>query len=152
MHGIIDRPGYPGRSMRARRSAFRSLSGARGFRIAAAALVAAFLVTGCDAKPTSRTTALPSVPAGTQVLAGFAGTTTYHDLLDFVGAAGSPITGAPNGFRQVGSISAADGQDGWLALTLERPNVAAACGTQHGEAFLAWPGGWLPVGAAGTRG
>jgi hypothetical protein len=86
------------------------------------------------------------------VLAGFGGTTTYQDLLAFVGTPGSPIAGAPDGFRPVGSISAADGQDGWLALTLERPNVAAACGTQQGKAFLAWPGGWLPVGAAGTRG
>lgn len=86
------------------------------------------------------------------VLAGFGGTTTYQDLLDFVGAPGSPVTGAPKGFRPVGSISAAGGQDGWLALTLERPNVAIACGTQPGETFLAWPGGWLPVDAAGTSG
>ncbi len=93
-----------------------------------------------------------SAAGATAVLAGFGGTTTYRDLLDFVGAPGSAVTGAPNGFRPVGSISATDGQDGWLAITLQQPNVVAACGTQQGKAFLAWPGGWLPVGAAGTRG
>ena len=79
------------------------------------------------------------------VLAGFGGKTTYRDLLDFVGAPGSPITGAPDGFRPVGSISAAAGEDGWLAVTLARPNVTVACGTQRGATFFAWPGGWLPV-------
>jgi len=80
------------------------------------------------------------------VFAGFGGATTYRDLLDWLGRPGSVISGAPEGFRQSGSVSAAAGQDGWLALTLRRPNVAAACVTQDGGTIRAWPGGWRPVG------
>jgi hypothetical protein len=81
------------------------------------------------------------------VLVRFGGDVSYGDLVAFVGAPGSPVSGAPRGFRFLGEVVAEPGQDGWLAVTMKGPNVAAACVIPEGETALAWPGGWFPVAA-----
>lgn len=83
----------------------------------------------------------------TAVVAGFGGTTTYGDLLAFLGKPGSVVTGTPAGFHPLGTVVAPAGQDGWLTVTLSQPNVTAACGFPEGDAFRAWPAGSLPVTA-----
>lgn len=81
----------------------------------------------------------------TALVAGFDGTTTYASLIAFLGEPGSLVTGAPAGFHPLGSVVAPAGQDGWLSVTLSQANLTAVCGFPEGDAFRAWPGGWLPV-------
>ena len=83
--------------------------------------------------------------AATAIIAGFGGTTTYGDLLEFIGPPGSTVVGAPHGFHPIGSTAASPGNDAWIQIFVHHANLTAACAVTVDGATRVWPGGALLV-------